>query len=44
VLSDINNESIAVVCKLIGDTIHVNPNARPACMSLIETLLDHHIP
>jgi hypothetical protein len=44
VTSDINDESIEVVCKLLMDAIKVNPEARPAVMSLIDTLMDNNIP
>jgi hypothetical protein len=42
--TQINDESIAVFCKMLKDEIRVNPDARPALMSLIETLMDHNVP
>jgi hypothetical protein len=44
VTSDINDESIEVVCKLLMDAIKVNPEARPVVMSLIDTLMDNNVP
>ena len=40
----INDDSMAVFCKLLMDAIRVNPDARPVVNALIETLLDHHVP
>jgi hypothetical protein len=40
----INEESLAVFCKMLKDEIRVNPHARPALMSLIETLMDNNVP
>jgi hypothetical protein len=42
--TQINDESMAVFCKMLKDEIRVNPDARPALMSLIETLMDHNVP
>ena len=42
--SDINDESIAVVCQRLMDAIEVHPEARPVLMSMIETLMDNHVP
>jgi hypothetical protein len=39
----INAESMEVFCQMLTDEIRVNPDARPALMSLIETLMDHHV-
>jgi hypothetical protein len=38
------DESIEVFCKLLMDDIRVNPDARPALMSVIETLMDNNAP
>lgn len=40
----INDESMEVVRQLLMDAIEVNPDARPLMMSLIETLMDNHVP
>jgi hypothetical protein len=40
----INDESMEVCCQLLTDEVRVNPDARPALMSLIDTLMDHHGP
>ena len=42
--TQINDESIAVFCKMLKDEVRVNPDARPALMSLLETLMDHNVP
>jgi hypothetical protein len=42
--TQINEESMAVFCEMLKDEICVNPDARPALMSLIETLMDHNVP
>jgi hypothetical protein len=41
--SDINNESMDVLCKLLMDAIQVNPEARPVVMFMVETLMDHQV-
>jgi hypothetical protein len=41
---DINQNSIALFCKLLMDTIQVNPEARLVVMSLVDTLLDNQVP
>ena len=40
----INDDSLAVFCKMLMDAIRVNPNARPAVNALIETFLDNNVP
>jgi hypothetical protein len=42
--SDITDESTAVVCQLLMHAVQVNPDARPTFLSLIEVLMDNHIP
>ena len=42
--TNINDESITVFCKMLMDAIKVNPDARPVLISIIETLMDNHIP
>jgi hypothetical protein len=44
VSTNINDESIEVFCKMLKDAIKVNPQARPALISLIETLMDNNVP
>jgi hypothetical protein len=44
VSTNINNDSIAVFCKMLMDAIKVNPDARPVVISLIETLMDNNVP
>jgi hypothetical protein len=44
VSTSINDDSMAVFCKMRMDAIHVNPEARPVVCSLIETLMDNHVP
>ena len=39
-----NDDSIAVFCKMLMDAIKVNPDARPVVISLIETLMDNNVP
>ena len=39
-----NDESIAVFCKMLMDALKVNPDARPVVISLIETLMDNNVP
>ena len=40
----INDDSIAVFCKMLMDAIKVNPEARPVVNALIETLMDNNVP
>ena len=40
----INDDSIAVFCKMLMDAIRVNPDARPVVNALIETLMDNNVP
>ena len=40
----INDDSLAVFCKMLMDAIRVNLNARPVVNALIETLLDNNVP
>lgn len=42
--TDINDESIAVLCKMLMDAITVHPESQPVVMSIIETLMDNHVP
>ena len=42
--TNINKDSTAVFCKMLMDAIKVNPDARPVVISLIETLMDNHVP
>ena len=42
--TNINDESIAVFCKMLKDAIEVNPEARPVVVFLIETLMDNNVP
>ena len=42
--TNINDESIEVFCKMVMDDIRVNPDTRPALLSLIETFMDNNIP
>lgn len=42
--TNINDESIEVFCKMLKDAIRVNPEARPVVISIIETLMDNHVP
>jgi hypothetical protein len=42
--TSINDESIDVFCKMLIDVIKVNPDARPALISVIETLMNNHVP
>ena len=42
--TNINDESIAVFCKMLMDAIKVNPEARPVVISIIETLMDNNVP
>jgi hypothetical protein len=44
VSTNINDESIAVFCKMLKDAIKVNPEARPVVISIIETLMDNNVP
>jgi hypothetical protein len=44
VSTNINKDSTAVFCNMLMDTIKVNPDARPVVISLIETLMDNHVP
>lgn len=44
VSTNINDESVAVFCKMLKDAIKVNSEARPALISLIETLMDNNVP
>jgi hypothetical protein len=44
VSTNINDESIAVFCKMLMDAIKVNPEARPVVISIIETLMDNNVP
>jgi hypothetical protein len=41
--TDINDDSIEVLCKMLRDAIQVNPDAQPVVMSLVETLMDNHV-
>ena len=40
----INDDSIAVFCRMLMDAIRVNPDARPVVNALLETLMDNHVP
>ena len=40
----INDESITLFCPMLKDEIRVNPDARPALMSLLGTLMDNNVP
>jgi hypothetical protein len=42
--TDINDEPIEVFCKMLKDAIRVNREARPVVISIIETLMDNHVP
>jgi hypothetical protein len=42
--TNINDESIDVFCKMLMDAIKVNPEARPALISVIEILMDNNVP
>ena len=42
--TNINDESIKVLCKMLMDAIKVNPEVRPVVMSLIDTLMDNQVP
>ena len=42
--SEITAESKEVVGKLLMDAIQVNPEAKPVVMSLIDILMDNHVP
>jgi hypothetical protein len=42
--TQINEESIGVFCKMLKDQIRVDPDARPALTSPIDTLMDHDVP
>jgi hypothetical protein len=42
--TSINDESITLFCTMLKDEIRVNPEARPALMSLLETLMDNNVP
>jgi hypothetical protein len=44
VSTTINDDSIAVFCKMLMDAIKVNPEARPVVNALIETLMDNNVP
>jgi hypothetical protein len=44
VSTTINDDSLAVFCKMLMDAIRVNLNARPVVNALIETLLDNNVP
>jgi hypothetical protein len=44
VSTTINDDSIAVFCKMLMDAIKVNPVARPVVNALIETLMDNNVP
>jgi hypothetical protein len=44
VSTDINDDSIDVLCKMLMDAMQVNPEATPLVMSLIDTLMDNHVP
>jgi hypothetical protein len=44
VSTNTNNEGIEVRCKMLKDAIKGDPDARPALISLIETLMDNHVP
>jgi hypothetical protein len=44
VSTNINEESIEVLYKMLMDTIKVHPDARPVLMSIIETLMDNNVP
>jgi hypothetical protein len=44
VYTDINDESIEVLCKMLMDAIKVHPDARTVLMSIIETLMDNNVP
>jgi hypothetical protein len=43
-VTNINDDSIRVLCKMLMDAIKVNPEARPVVMSLIDTLMDNNVP
>jgi hypothetical protein len=42
--TNLNDESIDMFCKMLMDAIKVNPAARPALVSVIETLMDNNVP
>ena len=42
--TNINDDSIEVLCKMLVDAIQVNPEARPVVMSLIDIFVDNHVP
>jgi hypothetical protein len=42
--TQINEESIGVLCQMLKGAIRVNPDARPALTSPIDTLVDHGAP
>jgi hypothetical protein len=44
VSTNLSNESIDVFCKMLMDAIKVNPDARPAVISITETLMDNNVP
>jgi hypothetical protein len=44
VSTHINEDSIKVFCKMLMDALEVNPDARPAFLSVIDTLLDNNVP
>jgi hypothetical protein len=41
--SELTPESMDLLCKLLKDAIQVHPEARPVVMSLVDTLMDHHV-
>jgi hypothetical protein len=44
VSTTLNDDSMEVFCKMLMDTIKVNPEARPVVNALIETLMDNNVP
>jgi hypothetical protein len=40
----INEESSEVLCKMLMDAINVHPDSQTVVMSIIETLMDNHVP
>jgi hypothetical protein len=41
--SELTPDSMDLLCKLLKEAIQVNPEARPVVMSLVDTLMDHHV-
>jgi hypothetical protein len=40
---ELTPDSMDLLCKLLKGVIQVNPEARPVVMSLVDTLMDHHV-